>query len=114
MTDASIEVDTSALERGIAQIARGCQAGTVPAAVATASRVAGRLRDSLPVRTGALRATVAVSTEQAGASVSYGGSLPYATYIDRRTGATSSATSTAEAEWYAAALLIAEREVRTV
>lgn len=94
MTDPGrVEVDTSELEAGIRQLARGLDDAGPRVGGATAATVASRLRGMVPVRTGRLRATVATSRLVDGAAVHYGGGLPYAGYIDGRTHATDRALS---------------------
>lgn len=83
----TVELDTRELERAVRSLTRGLDARTGPAASATASEVAGRIRSATPVRTGRLRSTISVTSTREGASVHYGGSLPYADYIDGRTNA---------------------------
>lgn len=114
MTDDAfrVEVDTRELEAGIRQLGRGLDAAGPRVASSTASSVASRLRGMVPVRTGRLRNTVTVSRLDAGAAVRYGGGLPYAGYIDGRTGATERATQGAPAAFHTAMTAAAATEVR--
>lgn len=107
-----VEVDTKELVRGVRQLADGLERAVVPTAASTADGVARRLRPLVPVRTGALRSTVGTSTTGDGAEVHYGGDLPYARYIDRRTNATTTALAGADRDFADAMTGAAEREVR--
>jgi hypothetical protein len=97
-----VEVDTSDLERGVRQLAAGLGGTGRTVGTAQASVVAGTLRSLIPRRTGRLVTTVTVQSVTDGAEVHYGGGLPYAAYIDHRTGATDTATAGAEASFAAA------------
>ena len=113
MTDQGrVEVDTSDLERGIRQLAVGLDAAGPRAGMTSASSVASRLRANIPSRTGRLRGTVTTSPVPAGAAVHYGGGVPYAGYIDRRTSATERALQGAEPTFSAAMYAAAAAEVR--
>lgn len=88
MTGAAIEVDWSDVQRGVGRLVEGIDSGSRRAALEAATYTAGAIRPLVPVRTGALRSTVGVSDEAGDAvAVTYGGGLPYADYIERRTGA---------------------------
>jgi hypothetical protein len=112
MTGTRVEVDTRELEAGLAQLMRGVDRGIGPVARGTAQSVAGRLRPMVPVRTGRLRATVTVTATSTEAAVHYGGRLPYAGYIDGRTGATARATEGAPRTFYASMYGLGAMEVR--
>jgi hypothetical protein len=81
----TVELDTRALEAGMRELARRLDAAAEPAAMRQAQQTASRLRDLVPKRSGRLAATVSSSAVNDGAQVHYGGSLPYASYIDGRT-----------------------------
>ena len=97
-----VEVDTRDLDAGCKQLTRGIERGMGPVAGRTARQVAQKLRPLVPVRTGRLRNTV--MAEQSGnvGTVHYGGRLPYAGYIDGRTGATVQALEGAPDDFYGA------------
>lgn len=80
----TVEVDTSGLDRGVKQLERGLELAGRDAAKEAAGQVAQKLRAATPVRTGRLRSTVDVASVSDGAEVQYGGSLPYARYIAKR------------------------------
>jgi hypothetical protein len=95
-----VEFDTSDLDKGLRQLTRGVDRGIGPAAQRSANAVAKQLRPLIPVRTGRLRRTVTVTKDGDSATVHYGGTLPYARYIDGRTGATEQATQNAPDDFY--------------
>jgi Bacteriophage HK97-gp10, putative tail-component len=107
----TVELDTRELDAGLAQLLRGIDGGLEPAAARSANSVAARLRARVPVRSGRLRATVRAETSGDGATVHYGGGLPYAGYIDGRTGATDDALDGAARTFYGAMHELAAREV---
>jgi hypothetical protein len=106
-----VEVDTRELDAGLRQLVTGVSRGIGPVAGRTAQQVAGRVRALVPVRTGRLRRTV--TSEQVGptATVHYGGGLPYAHYIDGRTGATTRGTEGAGRTFYAGCWALGATEV---
>lgn len=97
--NAGVELDWSELERDMATLASGLGriAATVPRS--SAERVAARLRAGLPVRSGRLRGSVHIVSDTRSAGVSYGAGVPYANYIDHRTGAVDDACAGAETEF---------------
>jgi hypothetical protein len=111
--ESRVEVDTSDLERGVRQLAAGLERQTAPVATGEATVVAGRIRNKTPTLTGRLRSTIRTSSTLNGAAVHYGGNLPYANYIDKRTDATDAATSpAAAAEFLTAMRTMAANEIR--
>jgi hypothetical protein len=107
-----VEVDTSRLVRAVAGIGRGIGRNGPAAARATATAVASELRAGVPFRTGRLRGSVTVVRNADGAAVSYGAGVPYAAYIDSRTGAVSSAVSGSGRTFTRACEQVAATEVR--
>jgi hypothetical protein len=107
----TVELDTAAFDAGVKRLLVGIDRGVGPAAERTARAVAEQLRNLTPARTGRLRATVTVTGDADGASVHYGGDLPYAGYIDRRTDATATATQGADRRWLDAATRVAADQV---
>lgn len=112
MTGARVEIDTRELVAGMRQLGAGLDRGISPTAGQTANAVADRLRRLVPVRTGALRNSVSTERIPDGAQVHYGGRLPYAGYIDGRTGCTTSALEGADREFYDAMQTLGAREVK--
>lgn len=82
-----VSVDTSGLRRKLARLAAGLGPAGDLAARRQAEQTAKAIADRTPVRTGALRSTVGVTSDGRGFGVTYGGGLPYANYIDHRTDA---------------------------
>lgn len=85
MADGPVDVEV----RGLRELQRGSRAlfGNIDAGadrefVATAEQVATMVRSRQPHRTGALAATVDAAPAEKGASLSLGGSLPYAGWIE--------------------------------
>ncbi len=111
---ASVELDTARFLADMARFARGMErvANTEPARAATST--AGKLRTRLPRRTGRLAGSVHTTDEHNGAGVSYGAGVPYARYIDRRTGAVDAATAGAGPAFYLACAAATSREVGSV
>lgn len=109
-----VVVDTSKLARAVIRLERGIDQGAPVAAQRTATTVATDLRARVPVRTGRLRASVRTERTADGAQVIYGAGLPYATYIERRTGAVDAATSGADRDFQRACQTVAATEVRAL
>jgi len=87
-----VDVDTSRLESFAKGLDRNLPPEAKAAARAQAEQVAGRLRQTVPRRTGRLAASVEVVPEDQGAAVSYGTGVPYAAYIEKRSHAAANAT----------------------
>jgi hypothetical protein len=96
---ASVQIDTRKLDRGLANLTAGLTRSTT--ARDQADETANALRTEIPVRSGRLRSTVTVSFDGRAAAVNYGGSLPYANYINHRTRAVDTATRNAETAFVA-------------
>jgi hypothetical protein len=112
VTGSRVEVDTSGLERALRGFAGDLERAAPAAGMTQAVAVADRLRVRIPVRTGRLRRSVAVVRHPDGGAVSYGAGLPYARYIDRRTGATAAATAGAGRDFHAECENVAAHEAR--
>lgn len=108
---ASVEVDWTAVTKGVAQLVDGIESGSLSAAGAEAARTADQIRARLPVRTGALAASVGVVVEAAGAGVTYGAGLRYARIVAARTGAVGDAVAAGERRFPPAERVVAEQEV---
>lgn len=106
-----VEVDTRDLDAGCKQLTRGIDRGIGPVAGRNARAVADRLRPLVPVRTGRLRNTVKAEQRGDTGIVHYGGSLPYAGYIDGRTDATAQALERAPESFYDDMRALGAREV---
>lgn len=108
---ASVEVDTSDVERGMRQLAAGLDASGTAAARRQAEATAGDVRRGVPRRTGRLAATVGTTPVDGGYGVTYGGTLPYADYIERRAHAVERGTSGAATTFGRAMQAVARTEV---
>jgi Bacteriophage HK97-gp10, putative tail-component len=102
--DTKFRYDVNRLQAGIRNVARDTPKDN-------AEEVARRLRALVPVRTGRLRASVDVVDVYGGAGVTYGSGLPYATYIDHRTGCVDDATQGVERRYADDCERAAAREV---
>lgn len=109
----NIEVDDSDLQRALHQLAAGI-AGTDRVGMAEASRTAAQIRAAVPKRTGRLASTVHPTRVDGGGAVSYGGQLPYAAYIEKRSRAVANAVRPAEPRYERAMRDAAEAEVRRI
>jgi Bacteriophage HK97-gp10, putative tail-component len=107
----SVEVDTTALERGARQLAAGLERASARVGSSHAAQVASTVRARVPVRSGRLRSTVVAAPTTNGGTVSYGGGLPYANYIEHRTGAVAGALAGAPQAFGAALTVAAAAEV---
>jgi hypothetical protein len=106
-----VEVDTRKLDAGLRQLTRGVDRGIGPVAGRNANTVADRLRPLVPVRTGRLRNTVRAERRGDTGLVHYGGTLPYAGYIDGRTDATARALDGAPESFHDDMRALGAREV---
>ena len=108
---ATVDVDWAPVTKAVAQLTDGVESGSRRAALEQATATAGEIRSAVPVLTGRLAASVGVIPEGDGAAVTYGGGLPYARKIERRTHAVADAVADAPARFAAAETAMAEREV---
>jgi len=81
-----VEIDWSGVSRGIHTLKIGLDRDSQRVGMSTAQKVAAQVRARVPVLTGRLRSTVRAVAVQGGGEVTYGGGLPYANKIARRTG----------------------------
>jgi hypothetical protein len=95
----TVEVDTSKMDRDLARLSTALDTGGRRTARAQAERTADQIRVNVPRRTGRLAGTVTVSSEGDGYAVHYGGSLPYADYIEHRSGAVADGTADADTDF---------------
>jgi Bacteriophage HK97-gp10, putative tail-component len=112
VTDISVDVDMSALTSGVRQLADGLERAGPRVAASHAQATAAAIRARVPVRSGRLAATVQTSAELHGATVHYGGGLPYARYIENRTQAVADGTAGTEARFADAMERAGAEEVR--
>lgn len=105
----SVDVDASAVHRGMAKLAGDLPTVAQKAALDEAKRVRARIVPNVPRRSGRLVSTVDVVTIPDGAAVSYGGGLPYAAYIERRSHAVARGVVGAADEYHRAAVTAAEQ-----
>lgn len=109
-----VEVDDSALRRAVAQLARGIDDGAARAGMDQATDTARQIRDNVPRRSGRLAATVHPVRTDGGGAVTYGGSLPYARYIEGRTHAVRDGVQGADREFVRACERVAEKEANRI
>lgn len=110
MTD-RVEVDTSGLDRALRQLAVGIDRAASSTAMSEATRTANQVRQAVPRRSGRLAATVRAVPVDGGGAVTYGGSLPYAHYIEGRSHAVADALDGTAARFGAAMQRAAALEV---
>jgi hypothetical protein len=108
------EVDDSALIQALARLSARIEAAVDRVGMDEASRTATQIRDTVPKRSGRLAATVHPVRINNGGAVSYGGSLPYAAYIEKRTGTVAGAVRTAGPHYVRAMQAAAETETRRI
>lgn len=108
----SVEIDTSALTRGMARLSDGLTSSGTAGARAQAEQTAGKVRGRVPRRTGRLAATVTVVGDRDGWGVTYGGSLPYADYIEHRSNAVADGIDGADESFARSMHAVAEKEAR--
>lgn len=107
---AAVEVDTAALARAARQLADGLGSAGPATARRQAEETASKISPRVPRRTGTLASTVGVQPDGDGWAVTYGGGLPYAAYIERRTGVVADGVDGA-AEAFRAACVKAAQQV---
>jgi hypothetical protein len=110
----SVEVDTRRMEADIAKLAAGLDRASGDTSRHHANETAAAIRAGVPVRTGALRATVAAVTVIGGHGVTYGGGLRYAWPQEKRTHAVNSVLHDAPSRYRAAAEQAAAAEVSKI
>jgi hypothetical protein len=106
----SIQIDAAAAIVGLGRLASEVEAATRTVPRRQAEQTASAARAAVPVRTGTLRATVGISREPYGYTVTYGGVLPYARYIQGRNPRISGAAISAR-EQFPLAMTAAVRKV---
>ena len=107
-----VEVDTSKLERFMRRLADGLDKGGQSVARRHAEQTAAEIRGNVPRRTGRLAASVQVVTVPGGYGVAYGGTLPYARYIEHRTNTVADAVDGAADRYTADQYDLARTETR--
>ena len=108
----AVEIDWAPVTRAVAGMAAGIESGSARVAAQVAADTATAIRDRVPVRTGRLAATVGTVPTPDGAAVTYGGGLPYARYIEHRTGAVADGAAGAAERFDRAQTDMARTEVR--
>lgn len=108
---AGAELDWSKVERGVRQLTDGIESGARTGAESQASSTATVVRRNVPVRTGALRDSVAVIADGAGYAVTYGTGLRYAGPIEARFHPVADALDGVEQSFATAMESMAGREV---
>ena len=109
---AGVEVDTSGLVAGMRALGKGLERVSPRVGMAQATETARAIAAGVPVRSGALRATVGVTVARDGAGVTYGGGLPYAGYIEGRAHAVEDGVDGADDAFHRKMTNAAEAEVR--
>jgi hypothetical protein len=110
----SVEVDDSDLARDLARFRAGIDAHAEAVGQAQAATTAAEIRAEVPRRSGRLASTVHSVRVDGGGAVSYGAALPYARYIERRTGIVAAASARGAARYRTACQTAAEQEARKV
>jgi hypothetical protein len=103
-----VEVDWTPLDRALDQLASGLTSGGNVIAQRQATSTASKVRAGVPRRTGRLAGTVGVTPVDGGFGVTYGGGLPYAAYIEKRSHAVARGGAGAESEYGRAAWTLAQ------
>lgn len=106
-----VELDWSDVTRGLRQLESGVDTGAKRAALTQAQQVAARIRNNVPVRTGALRASIDAVEVDGGAGVTYGAGLRYANPVAARTGAVRDGLDGVDMTFSDACEQVARREV---
>jgi hypothetical protein len=106
----SATVDTGRLKRDMDKLTRGLDRAATDTARATAEETARTIAGNVPVRTGALRATVAATKTGKGYGVTYGGGLRYAWPQEKRSRAVNRALNGVDRRFLAAAQTAASIE----
>lgn len=107
----TVELDWTAVSRGLRQLESGLDAGAKRGANEQASATATAIRRNVPVRTGALRDSVAVVPDGDGYAVTYGTGLKYAWPVEAKVGAVGTALDGADQSFATAMETVARREV---
>jgi hypothetical protein len=106
-----VTCNTTDVTRGCRQLASELPKAGDRTGILQAQLTANRIRAGVPVRSGRLRSTVHAVPAPHGGAVTYGGNLPYARYIERRTHAVENGTASGAVEFRAAMTVAAAREV---
>jgi hypothetical protein len=115
MADAlRVEVDDAATRRALTRLADGLDEIPDRVGYGTAQATAALMRARVPVRSGRLRSTVDALVVTHGGAVTYGGTLPYARYIERRAHAVTSTVPPSIPVYVAAMRRAAEQEVARI
>jgi Bacteriophage HK97-gp10, putative tail-component len=109
-----VTFDTDQLDRDMRRLTDGIRAGAQSAARRQANETAGRISSRVPRRTGRLAGTVGVEGDGDAYAVTYGGGLPYADYIEGRSGAVADGIEGSDTTFEAAMRSLADRETRAL
>jgi hypothetical protein len=107
-------VDTSRLDRDMAKLVRGLDRAAVDTARRQADDTARTIAGRVPVRTGALAATVGTTKIGDGYGVTYGGGLRYAWPMEKRFHAVNGALAGADRRFVDAAQTAASTETNRI
>lgn len=106
-----VEVDTRDVSRMVDRLGTGIDRLVPRTAMTVASSTSRTIRADTPRRSGRLAATIGPVSVPDGAAVTYGGSLPYAHYIEGRTHAVANGVREADSRFVAACQTATQREV---
>lgn len=109
-----VHVDVSDLVRALARLSDGLERAGPRTGMDAARESAQAIRRDVPVRSGRLRSTVDAVPIPDGGAVTYGGTLPYARYIERRSHAVAHELARSPDAFADAMTSAAEREVARI
>jgi hypothetical protein len=114
MDNVRVHLDDSDLRRALQQLSAGIGRRSERTGYTQAVSTASRIRGRVPVRTGRLAATVHAGPSSGGGSVTYGGGLPYARYIEKRSHAVRDGLRGVDVQYQRAMSDVAETEARRI
>jgi len=107
-----VEVDTAAFDQSMRRFLANVDRSSTDTAQETCSTIADNIRNHTPVLTGRLVGSVDVVRDKDGAAVTYGGGVPYAGKIERRTHAVANAVNSAAPTFTKAMQSMTDKEAR--
>jgi Flp pilus assembly protein TadG len=106
-----VDIDTTALVAATKKLEQGLDSGGKAGARLQADTTARDIAQAVPRRSGRLAGSVRVVADGDGFGVSYGEGIPYASYIERRSGAVDQAVAGADERFARAMLALAGVQV---
>lgn len=106
-----LSMDVSSVTRGMAKLAKGLDHITATTGYEHAQRTAAEIHAAVPVWTGALQSTCRATRIPYGGDVHYGGTLPYARKIERRTHVVANALAGAPGRFQREMTALAQQEI---